>query len=476
MKILVVVHGYPPTAVAGTEICAERLCAALKGMGHDVSVIAREERFGCPEYKIMQDERDGIPVMRIVNNFTRLSRRYLYDYHPRIEEIFEDELARLKPDLVHVQHLSGASWGIPLIVKKHGIPLVVSLHDYWYACERVQLLRPDGTICSGPDGGLNCARYCAHGALSLMASAAIERIKWGLGLLGDLPGEKIALKALAAVQPFAMPRKTKRLRRVYGERCARLLHNLGRADVLVAPSEKAREIYGSLGVPKDRITVIPHGAPPIPEARAGSPAGGYDGARPLVVGYVGTVMPHKGVATLLKAVKGFGPGKVALKIYGRAYPPRFAGFIAKAIRRFPRGQVEIRGMYQPGELQRILAGLDVVAIPALWHETFNLVLWEAWASRLPVVASRVGALSDFIKDGVDGLTFAPGRWKELRAQIKRIVDDPCLPAALRENLPRSCMSIEENARRYEELFTTVKSQIPRLRRGCGGQANPKPQS
>ena len=79
MKILVVVHGYPPTAVAGTEICAQRLCVALKGMGHDVSVIAREERFGYPEYKIMRDERDGIPVMRVVNNFTKLSRRHLYD-------------------------------------------------------------------------------------------------------------------------------------------------------------------------------------------------------------------------------------------------------------------------------------------------------------------------------------------------------------------------------------------------------------
>lgn len=458
MKILVVVHGYPPTAVAGTELCAQRLCAALKGMGHDVSVFAREERFGCPEYKIMRDERDGVPVMRVVNNFTKLGERRLYDYHPRIEEIFEDELVRLKPDLVHVQHLSGASWGMPLIVKRRGIGLVVSLHDYWYACERVQLLRPDGTICPGPDDGRNCSRYCAHGALSFMASAAIERFKWGVGFLGALPGEKIALKMLAAVQPLAMPRRTKRLRSAYGGRCSRLLRNLGKADVLIAPSEKAREIYGTLGVPKEGIAVIPHGAPPIPEARADSSASGYDGKRPLIVGYVGTVMPHKGIATLLKAIGGFRPDKVALKIYGRAYPPRFAGFIMKAIGRFPRGQVDIRGMYQPDELLRIMAGLDVVVIPALWHETFNLVLWEAWASKLPVIASRVGALSDFIKEGVDGLAFTPGSWKELRAQLARIVEDPGLLAALRKNLPRSCMSLDENARRYEEMYHRVKSQ------------------
>lgn len=458
MKILVVVHGYPPAAVAGTEICAQRLCVALKGMGHDVSVIAREEQFGYPEYKIMRDKRDGIPVMRIVNNFTKLSERHMYDYHPRIEEIFEEELLRLKPDLVHVQHLAGASWGIPATVKKHGIPLVVSLHDYWYACERVQLLRPDGTICPGPKDGLSCSYYCAHGALSFMASAAIERLKWRLGLIGALPGEKIALRVLAAVQPIAMPRRTKRLRRTYAGRCARLLQNLDKADILISPSEKAREIYGALGVHKERIAVIPHGAPPLPEARAGSSTNEYDGKRPLVVGYVGTVMPHKGVATLLKTIRGFRPDRVVLRIYGRPYPQRFAGFIMKAIKRFPRGQVEIQGMYQPDELPRIMAGLDVVAIPALWHETFNLVLWEAWASKLPVIASRVGALSDFIKEGVDGLTFTPGSWKKLSTQIARIVEKPGLLAGLRENLPRNCMSLEENARRYEDIFHRLTSE------------------
>jgi len=462
LKILVVVHGYPPTAVAGTEVCAQRLCVALKGMGHDVSVIAREERFGYPEYKIIKDERDGIPVTRVVNNFTKLQEKYLYDYHPRIEEIFEDELARLKPDLVHVQHLSGASWGIPLIVRKHGIPLVVSLHDYWYACERVQLLRPDGTICPGPDDGRNCSRFCAHGALSLMASAVIERLKWGVGFLGPLPGERTVLRILAAIQPLAMPRRTKKLRRAYGERCERLLHNLGKADILIAPSEKAREIYKSLGVSGEGMMVIPHGAPPLPEARESSSLIEYDGTRPLVVGYVGTVMAHKGVVTLLRAIKGLSPQKVTLRIYGRAYPPRFAQFIMKGIKRFPRGQVEIQGMYQPDELPRIMAGLDVVVIPSLWHETFNLVLWEAWASRLPVIASRVGALSDFVREGVDGLTFSPGNWRELRAQLERIVENPALLATLRESLPRSCMSLDENARRYEEIYSRLTTERARM--------------
>lgn len=451
-------HGYPPTAVAGTEICAERLCVALRELGHEPHVLAREERSGFPEYKILRDERDGVPVTRIVNNFTKLQERYLYEYHPRIEEIFEEQLGRLKPDIVHVQHLAGMSWGLPRIAKERGLPLVISLHDYWYACERVQLLRPDGTICPGPDGGRNCALYCAHGAPSYMASAVMQRARFIAGLLGRFPAEGMLLRTLAALQPAILRRRTRRLRRTYGKRCERLLGALASADAIVSPSEKARSIYGGLGIPEDRITVIPHGAPPFPRRRSAASLAPYDGRRPLALGYTGTVMPHKGVTTILKAVRKFSPDRVRLNICGRAYPASFAAYVSRALKRFPRGQVELHGTYQPDELQDILAGVDILIIPSLWHETFNLVLWEAWAAGIPVLASRVGALADFVRDGEGGLTFDPGDWRGLRGAIMRLIREPAMLESIRSVLPRCCISLEENARRYESLYKSVLSR------------------
>ena len=457
VKILIVVHGYPPRAVAGTEICAQRLCAALKAKGHEIFVIAREELPGYPEYKLIKDEHEGIPVLRIVNNFTRLQEKYLYDYHPRIEEIFKDILLKFDPDLVHIQHLAGASWGIPALVKERGIPLAVSLHDYWYACERVQLLRPDGRICPGPRGGRSCARYCAHRSLSLTASAVFERARFAGGLFGTFPGERILLRTLPILQQLVLPRKNRKLIQNYGARCNRLLGGLDAAYILISPSEKAREIYISLGVAGDKILVIPHGAPPFPEVAGASKLSRYDGTRPLVIGYAGTIMPHKGVVTLLRALRKFALERATLKMYGRPFPAPFARYMEKLIRRFPEGQVEIHGTYQPEDLPGILSGVDLLVIPSLWHETFNLVLWEAWAARLPVIASRVGALSDFIREGVDGLTCSPGNWRELRERIARLIDNPNLLHELRAQLPRSCISIEENAARYEEVYSGLLS-------------------
>ncbi|MEI6634394.1 MAG: glycosyltransferase [Chlamydiota bacterium] len=463
MKILFVVHGYPPTAMAGTELCARRLCVALRDMGHAVSVFTREELLGWPEYKMLRGELDGIPVLRVVNNFTTLDTQGRYEHHPRIEEIFEECLDREKPDLVHVQHLAGASWGIPGIAGRRGIPVVISLHDYWYACARVQLLRPDGSLCPGPDGGRNCARACGRGTLASKASAAAGRIKYAAGFTGSLPAERACLAACGALQRIFFRGRTRQLERLYGERCAKLLGCLGEADALIAPSARAREIYAAIGVPAERILVIPHGAPPFPGLPAGSALAPYDGTRPLVIGYAGTVMPHKGVITLLRAVRRFPPSRVRLAVYGRAYPARFERFFNKVAGRFPAGQVTVRGMYRPEDLPAILAGVDLLAIPSLWHETFNLVLWEAWAAGLPVLASRVGALADFVRDGVDGLVFPPGDWRALSAAIGAVIERPAVLGELRKNLPRLCESIEENAWRYEEVYTRILAG----RSGCG---------
>jgi glycosyltransferase involved in cell wall biosynthesis len=458
LKVLVVIHGYPPTAVAGTELCAQRLCVALRERGHEIFVFTREERLGYPEYKIMNDERDGIPIVRIVNNFTKLRKDYYYEYHPRVEEIFERYLLRIEPDLVHVQHLAGASWGIPKIVKKHGVPLVISLHDYWYPCERVQLLRPEGRICPDPDGGRNCALYCAHGSLSLLASAVMERTRFAFGLLDRFPGERLALKTAAAFQRLAMRRKTRRLARVYGRRCERLMGGLRTADLLISPSEKARSIYTGLGVPDSRHMVIPHGMPEIKVRELAFEEEDYDGARPLIVGYIGNIMAHKGVALLLKAVKKFPPSKIQLKMYGRSYPPRYARIIKKVAGRFHAGQLEIHGVYRPDDLPKILAGLDLLVIPSLWHETFNLVLWEAWAAGLPVIVSRVGAMVDFVREGVDGLTLAPGDWRDLYKKLSQVLGEPSLLQRLRKGITRRCISLDENAERYEEAFLALISK------------------
>jgi len=49
-----------------------------------------------------------------------------------------------------------------------------------------------------------------------------------------------------------------------------------------------------------------------------------------------------------------------------------------------------------------------LVVPSIWYETFGLVVAEAFASGLPVIASRIGALAELVREGETGLLFKPG--------------------------------------------------------------------
>ena len=68
-------------------------------------------------------------------------------------EIFEKQLIEIKPDIIHINHLSHLTVLIVETIKKYGIPIVLTLHDYWMMCVRGQLIRDDHSLCKGPKIG-----------------------------------------------------------------------------------------------------------------------------------------------------------------------------------------------------------------------------------------------------------------------------------------------------------------------------------
>jgi glycosyltransferase involved in cell wall biosynthesis len=72
---------------------------------------------------------------------------------------------------------------------------------------------------------------------------------------------------------------------------------------------------------------------------------------------------------------------------------------------------------------------EVFCLPSL-HEPFGIVILEAWAAGLPVVASRIGGIPSFTADGKDVLHAAPGDAGDLAAQLGRVLDDPALAGRL----------------------------------------------
>jgi glycosyltransferase involved in cell wall biosynthesis len=194
-----------------------------------------------------------------------------------------------------------------------------------------------------------------------------------------------------------------------------------RVDHVVAVSSSIRDVLvGEYDVPVERVEVL-RPAAATSAAEADVPARHVAGPRAPVVGLVGRLVPEKGVDVFLQAaslvtsvvpharfvVVGEGPLRADLErraaTLGLGETVTFTGFRADARQR--------------------IAGLDVLAVPSR-SEGSPLVVCEAMAAGIPVVASRVGGLPDMVQDGANGLLVPPGEVEDLaRALVSLLLDE-----------------------------------------------------
>jgi len=187
---------------------------------------------------------------------------------------------------------------------------------------------------------------------------------------------------------------------------------LEQADALIVPSVFARERLRELGVPlaseRERVHVI---APPLRAlAGPGEPPAWAPAADPYAL-VVSRLSPEKGVDVAIEAcrqagmplvIAGDGPQRAALTAAAGDAPVRFLGRVDE----------------QELALLRVHAALALV--PSRSGESFGLAAAEAMAAGLPLVASRVGALTELVED--DALVPA-GDSRALAGAIVRLAGD-----------------------------------------------------
>jgi phosphatidyl-myo-inositol alpha-mannosyltransferase len=108
---------------------------------------------------------------------------------------------------------------------------------------------------------------------------------------------------------------------------------------------------------------------------------------------------------------------------------------AHAVERLPvsvRARVSMLGHVANADLAGVHGACDVFCAPALGGESFGIVLVEAMAAGLPVVASRTPGYDEVVTDGVDGLLVAPRDVEGLATALARVLDEPSAAAALRD--------------------------------------------
>jgi glycosyltransferase involved in cell wall biosynthesis len=192
-----------------------------------------------------------------------------------------------------------------------------------------------------------------------------------------------------------------------------------RAAFVIAGNRAARARMQRRGVGADRLAVLPQfGVDPDRYAAPARPPGAGPG-RPPVVGYVGRLVPDKGVDLLIEAVAAL---DVALLVVGDG-PAR--PLLEGATRAWPADKARFIGAVAHEDVPRWLARLDVLVLPsrttARWAEQFGHVLIEAMAAGVAVIGASSGAIPEVVDDA--GLLFAEGDARDLGWQIRRLLGD-----------------------------------------------------
>lgn len=411
MRILHLTHQYPPETTGGVETHVQTVAQALASREHAVAVFYRRARPGKGVELAVQDR---VNVFAVWSGTPSPLARFAASFRQKhLLGAFRQAVQTLAPQIIHIHHLMGLPFSIVREIRRHSLPIVVTLHDYWWVCANAQLLTNYSQArCSGPQGYWNCAQ-CALARIGL-AKARITTA---------------ALPVAALVLAY----RSHLLRRI-----------LASAQALIAPSNFVRRWYEAQGLPQGKILVLPHGVEP--PAVSLSPSA-RPGGLPLRFLYAGGLVPEKGVHVLVNAFADV-KGDAQLWIAGdESVNPNYVA----GLRRAASAKVRFLGRLDRRGLWNALAQADALLVPSLLFETFSLITSEAFALGVPVLASRLGALEERVQDGVNGFLLPPGHTEAWRAAIQRLVDDPSVLLRLRDGV-RPPMTVGEHVMRLEEIY------------------------
>ncbi len=431
MRILQVVHGYPPRYNAGSEVYTQTLCRSLAER-HEVMVFSRFEDAFLPPYAEL-DEHDPagprhrrIPI-RLVN-LANFRDRYR---HADADAAFARCLAEFRPDVVHVQHLNHLSTSVVMVAARARIPVVFTLHDFWLMCPRGQFIqffardpREVLPLCDGQDD-----HKCAVRCYARYFSGAPAEEQQDVQFYTDW-----------------VRRRMQHVREV----CAAV-------DLFIAPSRQLRDRFVTeFGLSPGRIALLDYGLDLgrlRNRRRIREPGGEF------VFGYIGTHVAAKGIHQLLEAFARMNrPAR--LRIWGRpnaestpALKSLCEGF-PQAIRK----RISWEGEYANEQIvPRVFNHVDAIVVPSIWLENSPLVIHEAQQARVPVITAAAGGMAEFVRHEVNGLLFHHRDPAALALQMARFVEDPALAVRLGNhgylNAPAGEVpSMAQHSLEIEELY------------------------
>ena len=372
MRILQVIHGFLPQFRGGTELYLLGLARELRSQGHEVQILTGTTD-SAPKSKVENFEYEGFKVHKLVQAGSYLEH-WTRSFAPEATRLYAETLARVQPDLVHIQHWYRLSRNLIETCHRMDIPTVCTLHDLWTTCPRIFRIR-DESYCDRPLSGESCQN-------------CVPRFPW---MDDELTASEVDLFQADFANELNLARR-----------------------VIVPTVAHGEAVASSMDLDRSKFYVLSHGTitkKVDPPKKAKSRRGR------IHLGVWGHLFHMKGVHLVLEALQELRDKDLfVLHVWGKVVEPKYKARLEQLAKGL---NIEWYGEFVPDDLSKV--SLDLAVIPSLCSESFSFVLDEAFRLGLPAIVPDRGALGERIQKA--GTRFEPESATDLARVLRMILKD-----------------------------------------------------
>lgn len=342
---------------------------ALKAKGHEVVCFAMRDDRNLPcaqsEYFVPNVDYNNSAGLKSKIN---AGKNFFYSKiaAEKMEKLIEEE----HPDVAHIGLLHRQiTFSVVEVLKKHNIPVVMTMHDLIFACPNYTMLS-NGTVCEKCLSGsvINCIKNrCVKESISKSALAAMEK-------------------------RYLLYKKYYDL-----------------IDLYITECDFYRELFKKANVTTSRI-VTKTNFLPISQKYEFNPD-----YRDYVL-YFGRFSQEKGIKTLLKAHKESGCKRHMIIVGAGPIKNEIDDYIKKN----KLNNIELPGAIYGEKMEGIIEGAKVIVVPSEWYENCPYALLQSLAKGKIVIASRIGGLPELVVDNKTGFLFEAGNTSDLNNKIDKV--------------------------------------------------------
>lgn len=335
----------------------------------------------------------------------RLAERVLYSREARnkIEALIQET----QPDIAHVHGLAHEiSPSILPAIKKAGVPIVQTLHDYKLLCPNTNFVC-QGMICERCKGNrfYNVVRYrCKRGSLAASLLAGLETY-------------------------------LHKLLKIYEDN----------VDLFIAPSLFLQNKLAEFGI-KNNVVHLPN----FVDIEEFQPC-----FEPENYGiHYGRLVPIKGVETLVEAMRTINSSHLYIAGEGELEGP-----LRQYAKENEITNVTFLGFLNKPNLIPLIRRAAFTIVPSQWYENYSMTVLESFACGTPVIGSKIGGIPEQVKDEWNGLLFEPGNTQQLAQKVQLMLDNPRQTIEMGRNARRQVETINDPETHYQQIIEIYQNVL-----------------